>query len=119
MYGIVPGYFLTSFVLGARRLGPVSSRSILIEPRCSGLTWARGIAVTEFGAVEMKWSKDGDGTLSIQCSVPPDINATLCLYKIEGKDMISVDHRRLNAETKGKIIEIPLKSGKHQIAYPG
>ena len=119
MYGIVPGSFLTCFLLGARRLGPVSSRAILIEPRCSGLTWARGVAVTEFGAVEMKWSKDGAGALSIECSVPADVSATLRLYKIEGKDLISIDHKKLNAEAKGNVIEAPLEPGKHEITYPG
>jgi len=118
MYGIVPGSFLTYFVLGARRLGPVSDRSILIEPRCSGLTWARGVAVTEFGAVEMKWSNDEAGALLIECSVPQDVSATLRLYKVQGKDTISVDHKKLNAGAKGNLIEVPLQPGKHEISYP-
>ena len=118
MYGIVPGSFLTCFLLGARRLGPVSSRAILIEPRCASLTWARGVAVTEFGAVEMKWSKDGAGPLSIECSVPQDASATIRLYKIEGSDTVSVDHKKLNAEVKGNFIEVPLKPGMHEISYP-
>jgi hypothetical protein len=119
MYGIVPGSFLTCFVLGARRFGPVSSRSILIEPRCSGLAWARGAAVTEFGAVEMKWSKNGEGVLSIECSVPKDVSAILRLYKLEGKETISVDHVKLNAEAKGNVVEVALKPGDHEISYPG
>jgi hypothetical protein len=119
MYGIVPGSFLTCFVLGARRLGTVSSRSILIEPRCSGLTWAQGVAVTEFGAVEMKWSKEGKGALSIACTVPADVSATLRLYKVEGKETILVDHKKLKAEAKENVIEVVLKPGKHEISYPG
>jgi hypothetical protein len=119
MYGIVPGYFLTSYVLGARRLGPASNRSLLIEPRCSGLSWARGVAVTEFGPVEMMWSKSGVGVVSIECSIPPQISATLRLYRIDGKDVISVDQHKLDAEAKGNFIEVQLKQGKHEISYPG
>ena len=46
IYGMHPGYFLTAYVLGARREGPLTGlvspdrRMILIEPRFSGLEWA-------------------------------------------------------------------------------
>ena len=48
IYGMHPGYFLTAFVLGARRERPVERRTILVEPRFSDLDWAEGICVTEF-----------------------------------------------------------------------
>jgi hypothetical protein len=67
----------------------------------------------------MKWSKDGPGALLIECSVPRDVSATLRLYKMEGKDLISVDHKKLNGEAKGNFIEVLLKPGKHEISYPG
>jgi hypothetical protein len=119
MYGIVPGYFLTSYVLGVRRLGPVSIPALLIEPRCSGLSWARGVAVTEFGPVEMNWSKSPEGVVSIECSIPPQISATLRLYRRDGKDVISVDQHQSIGEVKGTFIELPLEHGKHKISYPG
>jgi hypothetical protein len=118
MYGMSPGYFLTAFTLGARRVGPVSSRSILIEPRCADLAWACGIAVTEFGPVEINWSKGADGALSIECSAPPDTAATLRLYKQGRYESVSIDHQTRNALSKGNFIEVQLTPGKHAIQYP-
>jgi hypothetical protein len=47
-----------------------------------------GIAVTEFGSVEMKWSKSADGALSIECSTPPNTMTTLRFYKLADKHVI-------------------------------
>jgi hypothetical protein len=118
LYGLVPGYFLTAFVLGARRVEPVSEGSILIAPRCGDLSWAKGIAVTEFGPVEMKWSKSADGVLSIECSTPPNTMATLRLYKLDDKQTLSIDGQTRKAQINGSFIEAPLTSGKHVIQYP-
>ena len=119
MYGIVPGYFLTAFVLGARRQGPVSSRAILIEPRCGNLTSAEGVAVTEFGPVKMKWSKASDDGISIECDLPPETKTTLRLYRYGDNERIVIDQQPHQAVVKGSFLEVPLLPGSHMIQYTG
>jgi len=118
MYGIVPGYFLTAHVLGARREGHVTDRSILIEPRCGELVWAKGIAVTEFGPVEMSWSKLSGGGIKMQCSVPANTTANLRLYKHGSGDGILVDGQVRTATLNGNFLETALGPGKHEVQYP-
>jgi hypothetical protein len=50
-----PAYFLSSYVLGVRRDGPVQNKTLLIEPRLGDLTEAAGTVVTEFGPVPVSW----------------------------------------------------------------
>jgi hypothetical protein len=119
IYGMVPGYFLTAFVLGARRIGPVSERTIRIEPRCGDLTKAEGTAITEFGPIKIKWSKAIDGAFSIECTIPQKTNTTLRLYKLEKSEFVLVDHRRYRTQTDGNFMEVHLLPGNHVIQYPG
>jgi hypothetical protein len=119
IYGTVPGYFLTAFVLGARRVGSVAERSIVIEPRCGGLSHAAGVAVTEFGPVDMQWSRVVDGTLSINCSVPKNVKATLRLYRSGVGEFIVLDGQRTKASAAGSFVEATLLPGRHEIRYPG
>jgi hypothetical protein len=118
MYGMVPGYFLTAHVLGTRRQGYVKDRFILIEPRCGELAWAQGIAVTEFGPVEMSWSKLVGGGVKIQCSVPAHTTANLRLYKQGSGDRILVDGQMSTATSSGNFLETALGPGKHEVQYP-
>jgi hypothetical protein len=117
MYGVTPGSFLTTHVLGVRRIGSVSDRVILIEPRCADLTWAKGTAITEFGPVKMSWSKSTGGATSIECSTPAETRTTLRLYKRAGQEIITVDDQEIKAATKGAFIEIALPPGKLSVLY--
>jgi hypothetical protein len=118
MYGMVPGYFLTAHVLGARREGHVTDRSILIEPRCGELVWAQGVAVTEFGPVEMSWSMLVGGGVKIQCSVPANTTANLRLYRHGSGDRILIDGQVSRAVSSGNFLETALGPGKHEVQYP-
>ena len=118
LYGLAPGGFLTTHVLGARRIGPAPDRSILIEPRCADLSWAKGTAITEFGPVELSWSKSPDGALSIDCSTPPRTTTTLRLYWQNGKDTVLVDNQPRKAQSAGDFVELALTAGPHTIHYP-
>ena len=118
LYGLVPGALLTTHVLGARRIGPISDRSILIEPRCGDLVWAKGTAITEFGPVPMKWSKSEDGGLSIECTLPPGTKGTLRLYRQDGKGTVVVDSQPRKAQFTGEFLELALTPGQHTIHYP-
>ena len=102
MYGMVPGSFLTTHVLGVRRVGSVADRSIRIEPRCGDLERAEGIAVTEFGPVPIRWSKANSG-LSLECTVPAHVTATLRLYLSGQNGLVTIDGRPHRGKLHGDV----------------
>jgi hypothetical protein len=115
IYGMHPAYFLSSHVLGVRREGPVSRRSLRIEPRVSGLEWARGVCVTEFGPVRMEWRVDAEGALAIDCTVPERVTATLRLRPHGASPSRVVDGRVQTPRIVDGWMEIPLEPGQHLI----
>jgi alpha-L-rhamnosidase len=119
MYGMVPGYFLTAFVLGAHRVGPVADRTIVIEPRCGDLSHAEGVAITEFGPVRINWSKGINGALSIDCTIPQTVKATLRVYRSDKSEFIWINHQRRKATSNGDFVEAALLPGSYRIHYPG
>jgi alpha-L-rhamnosidase len=77
-YGATPAYFLSSYVLGVRRIGTVNEKELLIEPRLGDLNFAEGVVCTEFGAVPVSWKKSADGkSLSFMISIPKGIKAEI------------------------------------------
>ena len=114
-YGMHPGSFLTAFVLGARREGSVDERTILIEPRFSGLAWAKGICVTEFGPVAMEWTIDAAGLPEIVCDVPAGTKARLRLSAADAKGALEIDGKIAPTRYTGGRLEASLRPGKHII----
>jgi hypothetical protein len=86
-YGAVPAYFLSSYVLGVRREGPVWDKQLIIEPHLADLTEAQGVVVTEFGPVSVSWRREGQ-TLQFKTEVPAGMTATL---RIPGGDATALD----------------------------
>ena len=115
IYGMHPGYFLTAFVLGARREGPIGQRTLLIEPRISGLEWARGVCVTEFGPIDMDWSVHSSGALEIHCTLPKKAQAKLRLRSRQKLATLSMDGKRVNPHDANGWLEMDLPSGRHTI----
>jgi len=115
-YGMVPGYFLTAYVLGVRRRGSIADRTILVEPRCGDLSTARGTAVTEFGPVTIAWTNGPDG-ITIDCTLPSGVTSLLRLYTRAGQTSIIVDGSPRLAQTNGPFIELTLPPGRRQIIY--
>lgn len=77
-YGATPAYFLSSYILGVRRIGTVNEKQLLIEPRLGDLTFAEGVVVTEFGAVPVSWKKSADGkSFILNGSIPKGIKAEI------------------------------------------
>lgn len=116
IYGMHPGYFLSAFVLGVRRDAPVADKQLLIEPHLGNLNQARGTVVTEFGPVEVSWSKKGDkleGTLDL----PEGPMITLALPHKESAQTITVDGKPLGGEIRGNRICVPISPGKHTVSY--
>ncbi len=117
IYGMHPGYFLTAYVLGARRKDPADRRRILIEPRFSGLDWAKGVCVTEFGPVEMEWTMNGARKPKIVCTIPNNVQAMLRLPSQEAREVLEIDGIAAPARRAEGWLEIGLKPGKHTIQF--
>ena len=79
-YGMVPGYFLSAYVLGVRREAPVSARALVIEPHLGDLAYAKGSVMTEFGPVPISWTRHAYESLSLSCTVPENVSAQLRLH---------------------------------------
>ena len=124
IYGMHPGYFLTAYVLGARREGPLAwpgpsaGRAILVEPRFSGLEWAKGVCVTEYGPVAVDWKRDRRGNGEIVCTIPQDVHATLRLLAWGGLEaVLEIDGVRTLAQLSEAGVETRLGPGRHAIRF--
>ncbi len=111
-YGAMPAFFLSSYVLGVRRDGPVWEKKLLIEPRLADLTSAEGVVATEFGPVPVSWKRVGD-ELSFQLEIPAGVTATI---RIPGGE---VSTWRLSGEGKsptqeGRHASISVSAGKYE-----
>ncbi len=115
IYGMHPGYFLTAFVLGARREGPVGQRTLVIEPRLSGLEWARGICVTEFGPVEVDWNVMSSGVPQIRCVVPAGVMAKLRIRSQGKRAVVEIDGIVARTHETNGWLEVSLPAGRHSI----
>jgi len=117
VYGMHPGYFLTAYVLGARRNGPVEHRTISIEPRFSGLDWAKGVCGTEFGPVEREGKMDRSRRPEILCSVPGNVTARIRLRSRESTDVLELDGKAIHAHSLDGWLEAILLPGKHTVKF--
>ena len=80
IYGMYPGYFLSSYVLGVRwEDGVPLHKKLLIQPHLADLTQAAGVVVTEVGPVSVSWKRTSSGGLMFQLKVPAGVTAKLIL----------------------------------------
>jgi hypothetical protein len=63
-----PIYFLNRIVLGIQPEG-IGGKEVVISPRPSGLTWAKGASATINGPVEVSWKLEGE-TLNVRAAGP-------------------------------------------------
>jgi hypothetical protein len=115
IYGMAPAYFLTAYVLGARRIGPVADRAILLEPRRGDLTSAAGTALTEFGPVKIEWTTTPE-VFSMNCDLPADTKSTLRLYPRGGRTLI-INGIQAQARLRGNFLEVHLQPGPQHVRY--
>ena len=109
-YGMFPGCFLSSHVLGVRRMGPVSDRQILIEPHLGDLREAEGVVVTEFGPVTVSW-RMADGELHFQGTIPPETKARLSLPAAPSQEEILINGTHRQGTYSGTRILLDLQPG--------
>jgi len=115
-YGIVPGYILSTYVLGVRRDAPVWKHQIIIEPHLADLTHAEGVVVTEFGPVSVSWNQEG-GVLLFKATVPADTEAVLALPNRPAPKAIELDGRRVPGTVQGARRQVVLPSGPHSGSF--
>ncbi len=115
-YGIVPGYFLSAYVLGVRRAAPVWQHQIIIEPHLADLTHAEGRVVTEFGLVPVAWNQT-NGSLHFRLSVPAGTIARLALPVQPGRMQAMINDRAVNGTRAGSRWVTPLKPGTYEGVY--
>ncbi len=113
IYGIVPGYFLSSFVLGVRVDGPVRDRKIIVEPRPGDLQQAEGIVVTELGTVPIVWRRVSGDVFDLSLTVPEACQAHVRL-PLSSTDIL-VNGRKVSPGRRDKTIEIALRTGRYHI----
>ena len=95
-YGAMPAYFLSSFVLGVRRIGPVMEKRLLIEPRLADLQFAEGVVSTEFGPVPVSWHQSVKGkSLGFQFDIPENVRAEIHFPKLSDNSSLLVNGRLL------------------------
>jgi len=115
-YGMFPGYFLSTYVLGVRRDLPVADKKLLIEPHLGDLTQAAGVVVTEFGPVSVSWQKEGEH-LQFQATVPANVECMLALPSRSGSESIQLDDKTLPGAVRGSRLIVPLSPGTHSGSY--
>jgi hypothetical protein len=114
MYGLHPAYWLSAFVLGVRVRGPAGDRALLIEPRCSELTSCEGVVVTEFGPVPVKWKKDHAGRVTVECTVPERVRATIRLRQAgSASSSLLIDGKKKQATIADSFLCFELGPGPH------
>jgi hypothetical protein len=115
-YGAMPAYFLSSYVLGVRRIGAVMEKQLLIEPRLGDLTFAEGVVVTEFGAVPVSWKKSDDGkSLSFKVSIPEGVKTEIRVPCSSEKSTLTLNGKVLSKnemKTEGRWMVIQNVSGE-------
>ena len=111
-YGLFPGYFLSAYVLGVRRIGPVWERRLLIEPRLGDLTSAEGIVVTEFGTVPVSWNV-GTHTLDFHFVLPARVTAMVKVPHVGTKPRLTMNGKPISAAAQGRYFVLTLGPGLH------
>lgn len=110
IYGVLPAYFLSSYVLGVRQ----SDASLLIEPRCGDLLHAEGTVVTKFGPVPISWKRVG-ASLEIVVTIPRDSNTKLVVRAERSDTAFYVNKSLVHGVRDGKHITLSLREGCNDI----
>lgn len=107
--GAIAAYFLLSKVLGFSENLPLSSKMITINPMMGDLTTAEGTVVTDYGPVDIKWEKMGDG-FSFHIRIPKGILAKVILpYHKTCKSLI-INDKEASFKVGEKFVFFTLKS---------
>jgi hypothetical protein len=118
-YGMVPGYFLSAYVLGVRRDEPVWTKRIVIEPHLGDLTKAEGVVVTEHGPVPIAWVRGDDGRTALTVNLPEGVRAQVRLRVHGGNGNVLVDGHPAAGAVQGGRVVFALGEGHHSVEPVG
>jgi alpha-L-rhamnosidase len=113
IYGMYPGYLLSTYVLGVRRDAPVSDKTLILEPHLADLHSAEGTVVTEFGPVPISWQRTGQ-RVTFHCTLPDGITATLRFQPATIAAGIHLDGNPASASLVSNRLSLSLNSGAHE-----
>ena len=115
-YGLFPGYFLSSYVLGVRRDAPVAEKRIVIQPHPGDLTHAAGVVVTEFGPVPVSW-KIANRAFEFSFTVPPGVKADV-LLPAGAEGVVLLNGQPAKTVSRGRWRAFEAGPGKYQGSAP-
>ncbi|MGL4853287.1 MAG: alpha-L-rhamnosidase N-terminal domain-containing protein [Phocaeicola sp.] len=79
-YGVIPAYYLSSYVLGVRTEKSVEEKEIVIQPHLGDLLFAEGDVVTEHGLVSVSWDRREEShPFKFAVKIPDGVKASLRL----------------------------------------
>jgi len=116
VYGMVPAYYLSAYVLGVRLEGASRDRLIRIEPRSGDLKHAKGVVVTEFGEVPIEWRRDEVGAMTLKFTVPRDCIAMLRLPPVGMGRTLQINGRVGGQRFADGKVGLRLKTGHYEIS---
>lgn len=91
-FGMVPGYFLSAYILGVRADAPVWDNHILIEPRLGNIQHAKGVVVTPYGPVPVSWNRTNEkNTLDFSFTVPRTVTAKVGIPKTGDQPSLTIN----------------------------
>ena len=112
-FGMVPGYFLSAYVLGVRPHGAGHKPEIQIEPHLGALRSASGAVVTDFGVTRVSWEMEDDGC-AFTLAVPEGVTALLRLPGAGRKvEALTINGVQTPFVCKGNRVETVLPAGDY------
>jgi len=113
-FGPIPSAFLSSYVLGVRRDGPIGNKRIIIEPRLGDLTEAEGTVVTRFGPVPVKWKRRAVGGIDFIVTIPDGVTAAVSIPRPSDKPLLTIDGKSWSKpKPTTRFLQVELGPGKH------
>ena len=113
-FGPIPAAFLSAYVLGVRRSGPVGDKRLTVQPRLGDLTEAQGIVVTRHGPVPVAWKRTSDRGLEFTLSVPEGTTAGLSVPRSSATSILTVDGQTISQpKATGRFLTTELRAGRH------
>jgi alpha-L-rhamnosidase len=86
-------YWMHQIIGGIVPLEPGFSK-VLIAPQPGGdIHWARSSLETRHGKISVSWSRDGDGPINLDCSIPEGVTALVQLPGTQEQEFGSGRHR--------------------------
>jgi alpha-L-rhamnosidase len=118
-WGSAPTWFLTTYLLGARQTGATSWE---VQPAFAVVDQVSGKLPLPLGPLEISWTADGPGDLSVSIVSPAGASGNVILPRIPGATLSvngsnwSIDpvHSE-EIQFSEDLISVPLGEGKHEV----